>query len=145
MMLIAPYLLESFCPVYSPRLPFQFTDSLATETPLSEVRVREFFLPVFHGGQVRTRSLALLLPHFILSARGVCRVSGRTTAMTDKPKVTSWSQAQLSLISASQEMAPNSVHRSMHSIIMTFHEILTCDNMKYVVSESLMDLSRQRW
>lgn len=33
------------------------------------------------------------LPQFILSARGVCRVSGHTPAMTDKAGVTSWSQS----------------------------------------------------
>lgn len=51
MMLSAPYLLEPFL-LCSPHVLLQFTDSLTTETTLSEVRVGQFFLPVFHRGQV---------------------------------------------------------------------------------------------
>lgn len=51
--LFAPYPLVSSL-LCSPRHLLQFTDSLTAETTLSEVRVRQFFLPIFCRGQVGT-------------------------------------------------------------------------------------------
>lgn len=131
MMLLAPYLLEPFSPPSVHGLTHDGDDAIGGQSR----RVLPASLPQRTGRNPSLTLLTIRLPQIILSTRGVCRVSGHTTAMTDKAKVTSWSQAQPGLISASQEVAPASVHRSMHLIIMTCHKILTCNNMKYVVFE----------
>lgn len=81
-----------------------------------------------------------LLPGFILSARGVCRVLGHATAMTDKAEVTSWCRP---LSRLHREKAPNSLHRSMHSIIMTNLGCVIIWRMLFFTG--FMDYTEQGW